>query len=171
MIEPSGPARVLLVRHAEKPRSKRDPSLSAKGRQSAERLARLLPVRFPFVAFLFAARSRPTSRRPEETLEPMASLLGLPIDTRFDEDDPDVFARELAEAPYAQAHVLVAWRHDGLPALARALGAQDVPETWDAAVYDRLWIIDYGFDRSVRFRDERLWEKAPAPVSGTSLTA
>lgn len=162
MTEPAGPARVLLLRHAEKPRGKRDPHLSTKGRQRAQRLARALPVRFPFIAFMFAARSRPDSRRPEETLEPLGSLLGLPIDTRFDEDDPQALAAEFSSPPYAQAQILVAWRHEGLPSLARALGASDVPETWDAAIYDRLWILDYDFTGSVRFREERMSETVGA---------
>ena len=158
MQEPAGPARVLLLRHAEKPRGKRDPHLSTKGRQRAQRLARTLHVRFPFIAFLFAARARPDSRRPEETLEPLGSLLGLPIDTRFDERDAQALAAEFSSPRYAQAQILVAWRHEGLPALARALGATDVPDTWDEAVYDRLWIVEVEFGGSVRFREERLSE-------------
>ena len=157
-----GPARIILMRHAEKPLGKRDPHLSAKGRQRAQRLARALPVRFPFIAFLFAARSRPDSRRPEETLEPLGSLLGLPIDTRFDERDAPALAAEFSSAPYAQAQILIAWRHEELPALARALGATDVPDTWDEAIYDRLWIVDVDFDGSLRFREERLSETVGA---------
>jgi broad specificity phosphatase PhoE len=152
------PARVLIVRHAEKPADAADPHLSETGQRRAQALARRLPVLFPWIGFLFAAAPRPTSQRPAETLSPLSELLGLPVDTRFDELHPERLVRELHDGThvYAQGTALIAWRHDGMSSLARALGAQDAPDHWDADVYDRLWSIEYGPQGAIIFKDEPL---------------
>jgi hypothetical protein len=152
------PARVLIVRHAEKPADARDPHLSETGQRRALALAHRLPVLFPWIGFLFAAAARPTSQRPAETLAPLSDLLGLPVDARFDEAHPEQLVSELRHGVpfYSQGTALVAWRHDGMSSLARALGAHDAPDHWDAEVYDRIWSIEYGADGHVVFTDEPL---------------
>ena len=73
------PARILVMRHAEKPRSPIDPHLSEAGRRRAERLAGWLPENFGRPDVLFAAADKLLSRRPRETLEPLANATGAPL--------------------------------------------------------------------------------------------
>jgi hypothetical protein len=49
----------------------------------------------------------------------------------------------LSDPKYAGKTVLIAWHHGKLPALAKALGAKDVPEKWDDGVFNRVWEITY----------------------------
>jgi hypothetical protein len=49
----------------------------------------------------------------------------------------------LTDPKYDGKVVLIAWHHGKIPELARALGAKDVPDKWDPAVFDRVWEITY----------------------------
>ena len=119
------PARILVMRHAEKPRSPIDPHLSEAGRRRAERLAAWLPETFGRPDILFAAADKLLSRRPRETLEPLAKATGAPLRHDVSDKRSEAFAAELlADPEYAGRRVVVSWRHKALPGLARALGAR-----------------------------------------------
>ena len=77
----SGPADVLLMRHAEEP--DHGPDLNDRGRDRSKALVRLFPQRFPTPTAFFAARTTKESARSVQTLEPFAATLGLPVDDRF----------------------------------------------------------------------------------------
>lgn len=157
---------LILMRHAEKPDAvtgsqgvdelgHHDPqALSVRGWQRAGALVHLLaPTNvahavLPRPTGLCAAapsRQHP-SRRPAMTLQPLASQLDLPIGCRAD-DEPAV----VAQALLAQAGViLVSWRHDELPSLARALAmaaaapelVAHIPPAWPDDRFDLLWLLD-----------------------------
>lgn len=158
---------LILIRHAEKPDARTgsqgvdehghpDPqALSVRGWQRAGALVRLLaPIEvdhgvLPRPSTLCAAASstRHPSRRPELTLRPLASELAVPIDQgcRADEDPAAVAQALLAESGV----LLVSWRHDELPSLARALAAAAAPDlvpripaVWPDDRYDLLWLFD-----------------------------
>jgi hypothetical protein len=148
----------MLIRHAEKPsgdaqgvdeRGNPDPaSLSVRGWQRAgalvryfsepERMAGPYAVERPVA--LYAARSHPRSARPVHTVEPLARALQLSVNADHASDaGPDAL---LAAATAWGGPVLICWRHETLPDLARSLLGDDVaPFTWDEHCYDRVWVL------------------------------
>jgi broad specificity phosphatase PhoE len=141
------------MRHAEKPLDERDPHLSAAGRERAGRLVMSIPRLSGTPDFLFAAADKPGSVRPRETLEPLAAALGLEIDHQVSDKDCEGFAQKLLTEPaFEGKRVVVSWRHDALPALARALGAPPglCPDPWPDRRYDVVLRFDYEPDGKAR---------------------
>jgi broad specificity phosphatase PhoE len=118
---------ILIIRHGEKPEAKEDPHLSEKGRQRAQALVALFRTCFRAPDKLYAAADKPKSYRPRETLEPIARAFGLEIDASTGESA--ALAERLRDEPDTSL-VLVSWRHELIPNLARGLGASDVPADW-----------------------------------------
>src|SRR5437763_12381966 len=93
------PARVILIRHAEKPPDESNVHLSERGQARARSLAilfateRVLGTNGPPAA-LFAPKitKRGHTLRPYETLEPVAKRLKLSIQTPYGSDDYAAFA-------------------------------------------------------------------------------
>lgn len=145
------PAQVILLRHAEKPAGESEVHLSERGRARARALVSLLTTNAllqthgPPVA-LFAPRftQHGHSRRPYETLQPLAEHLKLPIQTPCAAQDYGALAQRLRQDPACDGKtVVVCWVHDFLPNLARALGVNPQPAPWKARVYDRVWVVTY----------------------------
>lgn len=140
------PATILLMRHAEKPADKADPGLSAAGRRRAERLAGYVPQIFGRPDLLIAAADKKGSHRPRLTLAPLAAATGLAVDATVSDQDSAAFAAALLVEPrFDGARVVVAWRHDALPALARGLGAKagECPAPWPEGLYDLILRLDF----------------------------
>ena len=154
---------IYLMRHAEKPLGagpphgvdidgNQDPeSLTPRGWQRAGAIVSLFgggpadPPRTPFFSptHLFASLvgAGSSSRRPRQTLDPLAERLGLEVDTRFLK--PQI--AELAVAAVAtDGVVLIAWEHHLIPALTGAIigGGSGVPQVWPDDRYDMVWIVD-----------------------------
>ena len=153
---------ILLIRHAEKP----DPadgsvgvrgdgsadagSLSVRGWQRAGALAAVLgdPRRVVTMlpeppGLLIAAQDAGRSRRPCQTLAPLAARLKIDVETYRSEGDEQAIIRRLHNG--VRGGVVICWRHRELPALARALfrgDAQLVPRKWDDARFDLAWRLD-----------------------------
>lgn len=150
---------VMLIRHAEKPRAGEraidrrglpdERSLSVTGWMRAGALVRGFcmaqpPLLRPRHLIAAAATAENPSTRPLDTLCALSEAIEQPIDERWQsEDDPQVLATHLLGLA---APVLVCWRHDALPALARALlkGGQAAPEDWPVSCYDQIWLIAPG---------------------------
>ena len=49
--------------------------------------------------------------------------------------------------------MLVSWRHELIPNLARGLGASDVPADWPDDLYDRMWRLMPMADGTLRVAD------------------
>jgi phosphohistidine phosphatase SixA len=131
---------VLLMRHAEKPADPLDPDLSPDGQQRAEKLVNYIPKTFGKPAFLFASAASKHSRRPIETITPLAQSCGLQIDTSFADQDYEALAYELTKKPYDNNLILVCWHHGNIPPLAHALNARhgDYPNPWDPTVFNLI---------------------------------
>jgi broad specificity phosphatase PhoE len=144
---PSGPRIIMIIRHAEKPDDSeggKDPDLSKKGFERADALAKVIPAHFPMPDFLFATHKSKNSNRPLETITPLGAALHEGIDSTFKVDEVDQISHEILTDPkYAGKTILIAWHHEEIPQLARALGIKNVPDKWDAAVFDRVWVITY----------------------------
>ena len=139
---------ILIIRHAEKP--EHGLSLSDVGWRRAEALIPLFRTCFRAPDKLIAAADSAKSSRPRETLEPMSRAFNLPIDAST--LDVNKAAKRLRDQP-AELLVLISWRHQSLPDLARALGASDVPDAWPRNIYDRIWRLMPMADGALRLAD------------------
>ena len=153
----TGPARLLVMRHAEKTGDDGDPRLSSKGAERAQRLADYIPQTFGGIDFIFAARDSKKSMRPRETVEPLAKALGLEIDGRFDDEEPSRKSSGRWPKPLMLARpapLMAALRTAGPD---RALGAPDgsFPILAVKAVFDSIVEIVYGAGGPVGSRDQR----------------
>jgi hypothetical protein len=152
--------RLVLLRHADKAsadgriqavdacgRPDAD-ELSVRGWQRAGALARFFArgggdLGVPAALFAGAPTPEHPSRRSISTLAPLAERLGLATDARFARGQEAEVARAATGRP---GLVLIAWDHRHLPALARACGAAQVPDTWPDDCFDRFWILDRAGD-------------------------
>jgi hypothetical protein len=148
----SQPAQVIIIRHADKPADDEDVNLSAKGRRRAAAWVsfltqdpRVLTNGTPVALFAAGSNKDDHSRRPEETLAPLAKKLELPIQTQFRNRDYALLARELTRNPaYTGKTVLVCWVHDFMPELAGALGIPpNHRKKWKSDDYSRVWLITF----------------------------
>jgi hypothetical protein len=145
---------ILIVRHGEKPDSGRD--LTAVGQARANALAGYFKNFTldgkPFkVAGLFAAADSKVSDRPRLTLEPTSKLLGLPINSSFDDSQSKKLAEELRSKPHSQG-ILICWHHGEIPELVQALGADPdrlFPKgKWPDDIFN--WVIELRYDYNSR---------------------
>ena len=141
---------LLIIRHAGKPAS--GAGLSPAGRQRAAAYVDYfqhcrLEARPLHLDRLIAAADTAESRRSRLTLEPLSEACGLPIDTRFKDEEVKRLAHALRAQPGGR-NILICWHHEEIPALLRALGADPdwlLPKgKWPAAVYD--WVIQLQYD-------------------------
>ncbi len=141
------PARILLIRHGEKPESHDDPHLTATGRERAERWVGYFtnaPTRTPDVLFAPRPTKQHPSVRPVETLEPLAQALHLQIGTPFAAGDYARLAEQLLADPALKGKtVLVCWVHQSLPQFAAALGIQPEPALWKDDDYSGIYLITF----------------------------
>jgi hypothetical protein len=156
---------ILLVRHAEKPDTSDDgpgftpdgcedvKSLTIRGWQRAGALAAVLAPNFPAGSHLprpdriYASAFRDGgghSRRPEQTVLPLAQKLGCSIDLTWALHQEQAFGALLAQQAGV---VLVCWQHQGLVPLARAIVAPqrlaELPTdwAWPNDRYDVIWSL------------------------------
>ncbi len=151
-----GPARLLVMRHAEKTGDRRDKDLSEAGWARAEKLATYIPQALGQPDFLIAASNSEKSKRPKQTLEPLAEALGLEIWAELDDEEVGQMVAEMTSNPEWRGKFgVISWRHSDLPRLIGALGAPagSYPDPWDSAVYDLMIEIAYSAtDKTPRVR-------------------
>jgi len=173
------PQRIVILRHGEKPGDPgapdvpASPNLSPDGVARARMLETLIPAKFGEPDFLFAAASSNNSHRPVETVEPLAIKLGLGsnrfIQTIENKDYGWLAQNLLAKPTYSEKLIVVCWHHGNIPALGQALGLKQsdyafLPEMnghanpqgngnkWNAAEFNKFWILDYAAAGGVRFQ-------------------
>jgi hypothetical protein len=145
------PARIILLRHAEKPADESRVHLSELGQARARALVGFFtnaPVLLTngATAALFAPKftRRGHSIRPYETLEPLGNCLRLPVQMPHGPADYAKLAKSILADPGLDGKtVVICWTHDGLADLAKALGVKPKPARWKGNVYDRVWIVTY----------------------------
>jgi hypothetical protein len=141
------PARILLIRHGEKPTNPDNPHLTPAGRDRANRwMAYFTNATDQIPDFLFAPR--PSEKRPSvraiETLEPLAHHLGKPIETPFGAGDYAKLADQLLTDPrYKGKTIAICWVHQVLPQFASALGVDPEPDPWESNVFDRVYLLTF----------------------------
>lgn len=149
-VPTSTPARIVIIRHAEKPgddavdNDSDGPGLSPKGVERANALAVTLPRQYPHIDYIIATRPSRQSNRPVLTVTPLAQKLNMPIDSTYrDKDYPALANALLTDSKYAGKTVLVCWHHGKIPQLAEALGVTPPQSPWPSETFDRIWQIDF----------------------------
>jgi hypothetical protein len=146
------PAVVYIIRHAEKPLGgEKNPDLAPQGFKRAQVLATLFlqqpgstrPPRLPRPDVLFATDFSKNSKRPIETITPLAKALNLPINHDYADLETGALAKQVLSGKYAGKVVLICWHHGEIPHLAQAFGVTDAPRKWDETVFDRIWMIEW----------------------------
>ena len=143
---------VIFVRHAEKATMPTDdPGLSEAGKMRAVELARQLSEA-DVVAGIDAIYST-SYRRTEETVQPVATALGLPI-TSYDASNTETIMDEIVRQHKGKI-VLVVGHSNTVPALIGNMGAsKNVPEI-DEGEYDNLYLVSipwFGKTKTIRLR-------------------
>jgi hypothetical protein len=155
--------KIMLIRHAEKPAKDAAPygvtpkgerskeSLEVRGWQRAGALAQLLAptngrFQHPSLAkpqFLYASKPlrRRGSRRPIETLIPLAQKLAMRINTSFERSE---FESMLDDVASCKGVVLICWQREYIPDIAsHILGSDKIaPPNWPDDCYDMIWVFD-----------------------------
>ena len=176
----------MLIRHAEKPAKDSAPfgvnadgdrnkeSLEVRGWQRAGALANLLAPNnghFQHASlakpqFLFASKPlrRKGSRRPLETLTPLAQKLALRIDSSFQRSD---FENMIEEVFSCKGVVLICWQREYIPDIASyILGNKKIaPPVWPEDCFDMIWVFDL-----VSSSSKYTFKQVPQRLLGGDLT-
>ena len=91
--------------------------------------------------------------RSIETLEPLSRTFGLDIDVHFGESENEKLAKDVKKRLSEEGPVVVAWKHERLPALARALGMEK-PGTWKADDFDSMYVLSFEGGKLVSSKKE-----------------
>ena len=161
---PAKAPKIMIIRHAEKPTVQLDGvdesgasgphHLIVRGWQRAGALACLFapaygPVQNTLLAkpaFIFASAAvddpvpgNSRSRRSEETVGPLAELIGVDINLTFSKGEETALAKA---AQACAGPVLIAWRHENISLIANAiLGAKVAPQTWPKERFDVVYVL------------------------------
>jgi len=143
---------VIFVRHAEKALAPADdPGLSEAGKRRAAELARQL-VDADVVAGVDVIYST-SFRRTEETVQPVATALDIPI-TSYDAANTETIMDEIVRAHKGKI-ILVVGHSNTVPALIGNMGAsKKVPEI-DENEYDNIYVVSipwFGKTKTIRLR-------------------
>lgn len=155
--------KVMLIRHAEKPLGSSRPygvtaegerekeSLTVRGWQRAGALAHLLapaegrlpeqPLARPQFLYASKPKRQSGSRRPVETITPLAEKLSISINCDFLRSETEEL---LEEALASGGVVLICWQQEYLPEIAnRILGDETTaPQDWPDDRYDMIWVLE-----------------------------
>ena len=154
--------KILLIRHAEKPAKDSPPfgvtlkgdrskeSLEVRGWQRAGALTHLLApldgrFQHPELAkpqFLYASKpvKRRGSRRPIETIKPLAEKLGMEINCEYRRSE---FEDMLDEVFLHKGVVLICWQREYIPGIASyILDYQKYVPEWPEDRFDMFWVFD-----------------------------
>ena len=153
---------MIFVRHAERAGdAANDPGLTPAGQRRAAELARQL-VDADVVAGVDAIYSTPY-RRTQETAQPVADALGLPINL-YDPDDNEAVLEQILDRHKGKI-ILVVGHSNTLPTLIADLGAsKDVPPIAEYE-YDNIYVIAipwFGKTKTIRLRYGEPYTGQPA---------
>ena len=99
--------------------------------------------RFSTPNYIFATQISKHSKRPIETVTPLAMAMNLPINDGFTDNDADI--QKMTNAilnDYPGSVILICWHHCKIADIARALGVSRPPKS-DGKVFDRVWQITF----------------------------
>ncbi len=145
------PARIILLRHAEKPADPALPHLTEEGQKRASRLARWMiqgkvlgTNGLPAALYAAAPTPRGRSLRCVETLQPASDRLGLPLNLGYAAADYDRLAHDLLRDRSLKGKtVVICWVHECLPEFAEALGVRPEPPRWKDKDFESVYVITF----------------------------
>ena len=179
----------MLLRHAEKPAKDGAPygvtlegerskeSLRIRGWQRAGALVGLLAsadhahlASLATPHFLFASKPlrRKGSRRPIETITPLAERLALKINSSFERSDCESMVNEACSC---RGVVLICWQREYIPEIAlHILGSKKIaPANWPEDRFDMIWVFD--LDRAAnRYKFKQVPQNLLADDTTTPIT-
>ena len=81
------------------------------------------------------------SRRPLETITPMALRLGLTPVTAYSKGEEQVLVKDVLAR---HGTVLICWQHEEIPNIGNLIVGSDsiVPQSWPENRYDLIWVFD-----------------------------
>jgi hypothetical protein len=178
----------MLVRHAEKPdkdfapygvtregeRSKE--SLQIRGWQRAGALIALFAppngrfnVSLAKPQFLYASKplKRRGSRRPIETITPLAQKLAIKINWDFPRSDIESMLEEVFSC---RGVVMICWQREYIPEIALKIldGRRVAPANWPEDRFDMIWVFDLDWS-SGRYKFKQVPQKLLMGDSGTPI--
>lgn len=105
------------------------------------------------------------SRRPLETITPVAQKLSKTIDQRFSKGDEIALANAITAI---DGVVLVCWQHEDIVKIAKAIApdAQGVPSSWPGDVFN----VIFRFDRTNQAANWAFTQIAPVILEGDRST-
>lgn len=160
---------IIFVRHAEKDLSvPGDPPLSEAGRERVAELTRQL-VDADVIAGVDAIYATPF-RRTQQTAQPLADALDLPINT-YDASDTDTVLESILERHKGKI-ILVVGHSDTVPVLIANLGASKQVPTIHENEYDNIYIISipwFGKTKTIRLRFGEPYMPASTTAVGLHL--
>ena len=153
------PAQVIIIRHAEKPDEGDDLSLAGR-----ERAAALVPYflgnldvleyKAPVAIYAQGPKTDGSSRRPVQTVKPLANALNLPVIDKYTREEFPLMVEEVRSRPeYEGKMVLICWEHKVIPGIAKAFGAMDAPDKFRGDSFDRTWVITFKPGGKVVYKD------------------
>lgn len=181
--------KIMLIRHAEKPDRDGEPfgvtekghrnkeALSVRGWQRAGALAALFAPTdehfqhraFARPKFIFTSKPlrRKGSRRPLQTIRPLAQKLEIEIKSDFQRAD---YESMLEDVFSCKGVVLVCWQREYIPQIAsHILGkGSKVPADWPEDRYDMVWVFDLKRS-SGRYSFKQVPQKLLSGDSGTAI--
>jgi broad specificity phosphatase PhoE len=152
--------KIMIIRHAEKPDGDAGvgpdgaadtESLTVRGWQRSGALVGLFApagghfaspsLATPQKIFASGIGHHSNSNRPQQTVTPLAAKLGLTIDTSHLKEDEAALAQAAA---VAGGNVLIAWEHERIPDIARAIvgDSAPIPQPWPDDRFDIVWVFD-----------------------------
>jgi hypothetical protein len=152
--KPAKTETIVMIRHGEKPALGLG-QLDCQGLNRALALPAVIGKTFGRPDAIFAPDPAKMKKdhgqpydyvRPLATIEPTAIAFGLPVDASIGVSDIETLKQKIEAPAYQGAFVLVAWEHNEIVKLARALlaghGADPtiVPE-WDGRDYDSVYVV------------------------------
>jgi len=154
---------ILMIRQGEKPDSGKGLTVSGQERaqayviyfqnhtvQSSQNASPSSPIK---LNYLFAAEDSSSSDRPELTIVPLSTAIGLSIDAKHKDKDYQKLADDiLLNSKYDNSNILICWHHGEILDLAAALGVvanklpsgANWPTHWPGGEYG--WLLQLCYD-------------------------
>jgi len=151
------PTRIIIIRHAEKPGvppceneagvlpngGNDKESLTVRGWERAGALARFFSAQQalrPDAILASGIGPQSKSRRPKQTVTPLAKLLQIRIDDSHLKDDVETLMTDVIGR---DGTVLLCWEHHRIPDLVAELdNPPAIPPEWPDDRFDVVWVLD-----------------------------
>jgi hypothetical protein len=161
----AAPARVIIIRHAEKPATGGD-LLVPQGVCRADALAKTFPAQFGTPAAIYAMNPNDAdgSMRPIETVTPLADSLGLAIDHDYTRKKLSQLVQDImGNDSYQGKLILICWEHKVIPDLVQAFqdngwnsNSATWPGKWSGDIFDQAWILSFSGSPSFQIIPENI---------------